>query len=258
VSDAESEVDALEAEGRFDEAIELLERLGQQSGEDVRWHVAWMHTRARNLDAARAIWEKLREERPKDPGVPYLEGAALAEDEHFDEALGPLGEALTLGLEVQSDPTLLRRVADERLTALTEAGRRPDDVDHRARETLGRTAHAVPWFGAGDFEQARARWAAALPGSENGYDSYCSELDRSLRAGGAIGGRNPALVAISVEETEQFAAGQSWQPEWPVTHDQIAARALRDRPERAVAWPPGRNDECWCGSGLKYKRCCSR
>jgi uncharacterized protein YecA (UPF0149 family) len=22
------------------------------------------------------------------------------------------------------------------------------------------------------------------------------------------------------------------------------------------AWPPGRNDECWCGSGRKYKKCC--
>ncbi|GAA1711451.1 hypothetical protein GCM10009745_69440 [Kribbella yunnanensis] len=23
-----------------------------------------------------------------------------------------------------------------------------------------------------------------------------------------------------------------------------------------VAWPPGRNQACWCGSGVKYKRCC--
>ncbi|WP_405060333.1 SEC-C domain-containing protein [Kribbella sp. NBC_01505] len=23
-----------------------------------------------------------------------------------------------------------------------------------------------------------------------------------------------------------------------------------------VAWPPGRNQSCWCGSGVKYKRCC--
>jgi uncharacterized protein YecA (UPF0149 family) len=25
---------------------------------------------------------------------------------------------------------------------------------------------------------------------------------------------------------------------------------------RFVPWPPRRNDRCWCGSGLKYKRCC--
>ncbi|MCQ4084964.1 SEC-C domain-containing protein [Streptomyces sp. RB6PN25] len=25
---------------------------------------------------------------------------------------------------------------------------------------------------------------------------------------------------------------------------------------RAVPWPPHRNEPCWCGSGLKYKKCC--
>jgi tetratricopeptide (TPR) repeat protein len=28
------------------------------------------------------------------------------------------------------------------------------------------------------------------------------------------------------------------------------------RLDRVVAWPPRRNDRCWCGSGLKYKKCC--
>ena len=23
-----------------------------------------------------------------------------------------------------------------------------------------------------------------------------------------------------------------------------------------LPWPPGRNDDCWCGSDLKYKKCC--
>ncbi|WP_442914364.1 SEC-C metal-binding domain-containing protein [Kribbella sp. NBC_00709] len=25
---------------------------------------------------------------------------------------------------------------------------------------------------------------------------------------------------------------------------------------RRVAWPPPRNQVCWCGSGIKYKKCC--
>lgn len=25
-----------------------------------------------------------------------------------------------------------------------------------------------------------------------------------------------------------------------------------------LPWPPGRNAECWCGSGIKYKKCCGR
>ncbi|GAB1817461.1 SEC-C domain-containing protein [Herbidospora sp. RD11066] len=31
--------------------------------------------------------------------------------------------------------------------------------------------------------------------------------------------------------------------------------ALAD-PEDDIAWPPGRNDSCWCGSERKYKKCC--
>lgn len=27
-------------------------------------------------------------------------------------------------------------------------------------------------------------------------------------------------------------------------------------PGPRLAWPPGRNDPCWCGSGSKYKKCC--
>jgi hypothetical protein len=26
---------------------------------------------------------------------------------------------------------------------------------------------------------------------------------------------------------------------------------------RHLSWPPGRNEPCWCGSGRKYKKCCS-
>ena len=32
--------------------------------------------------------------------------------------------------------------------------------------------------------------------------------------------------------------------------DELDGRALR------IAWPPARNDACWCGSGGKYKKCC--
>ena len=32
-----------------------------------------------------------------------------------------------------------------------------------------------------------------------------------------------------------------------------AADVAQD-PSRIIAWPPGRNDLCWCGSGRKYKR----
>jgi tetratricopeptide (TPR) repeat protein len=256
---AEQQIDALEEAGRYDDAVEALKKLSAATGEDVRWHVAWMHTRARNTDAAAAIWQELRAERDADPGVPYLQAAALLEDERDKEALPLLAEALELGMQVASDETLMRKVADERLAALTRAGLPPEEIDHRARELLARHAPATPWFNAVEFSAAKERWGAAFthPASEHG--GYAAELDRMLRKSTAgVTGRNPVLVPITVSEAEEFAAAEGWQAAWPVTHDQVAAAAVRDDPSRGSVWPPGRNEPCWCGSSVKYKRCCGR
>ncbi|WP_246060371.1 SEC-C domain-containing protein [Herbidospora galbida] len=37
--------------------------------------------------------------------------------------------------------------------------------------------------------------------------------------------------------------------------ERLALVALAD-PAGDIAWPPGRNDGCWCGSERKYKKCC--
>lgn len=255
----EADIDALEEAGRYDEAVAALEKFAASSGEDVRWHVAWMHTRARNADAAAAIWQELRAERQNDPGVPYLEAAALLEDERDAEALPLLAEALDLGMRVASDETLMRKVADERLAALTRAGVAPQEIDHRAREALARQAPAVAWFPEDAFAEAQTRWGTAFAHAGETYADYAAGLDRTLRQStGGVTGRNPVLVAISVEEAEAFAANEGWQAMWPVTHDQVAAATVRDDAARGTPWPPGRNDPCWCGSGAKYKRCCGR
>lgn len=258
-SDPQADVDALEEAGRYEDAIVALDRLAAETGEDVRWHVAWMHTRAGNAAAADEIWTALRAERPGDPGLPYLEAAALLEDDRHDEALPLLAESLDLGLSGGSDETLLRRVADERLETLRARGRPPEDVDHRAREALARHAPAVAWFDRDAFADALASWGSDFAGGASDYSAYVLGLERQLRDGASgVTGRNPRLVAIGVHSAQAFAADNGWQPDWPVTHDQVAAAALRDDAGRGVPWPPGRNDACWCGSGAKYKRCCGR
>ena len=192
---SEAQIDALEEAGRYDEAVAALEEFAASSGEDLRWHVAWMHTRARNTDDAAMIWKELRSERPVDPGVPYLQAAALLEDERDEEALPLLAEALDLGMRVASDETLMRKVADERLAALTRAGVAPEEIDHRAREALARSAPATPWFDAEAFPAAQAAWGSAFAHAEQPYDAYASELDRTLRRStGGVTGRNPVLV----------------------------------------------------------------
>jgi hypothetical protein len=54
---------------------------------------------------------------------------------------------------------------------------------------------------------------------------------------------------------------------WPLDHDVYVPPQMPSQPflmplDPTKEFPgpptPGRNDECWCGSGLKYKRCCLR
>ena len=35
------------------------------------------------------------------------------------------------------------------------------------------------------------------------------------------------------------------------------SRKVLDEDPGVIAWPPGRNQPCWCGSGRKYKKCCA-
>jgi uncharacterized protein YecA (UPF0149 family) len=51
-------------------------------------------------------------------------------------------------------------------------------------------------------------------------------------------------VATVVDRIEQARAG-------------YAASMNINNPGELIAWPPGRNQPCWCGSGRKYKKCCT-
>jgi hypothetical protein len=63
----EARIDTLEQAGRYDEAIAVLTELEELTGEDQRWHVAWMHVLAGRRGDADAIWAALERERP---GIP--------------------------------------------------------------------------------------------------------------------------------------------------------------------------------------------
>ena len=47
-------------------------------------------------------------------------------------------------------------------------------------------------------------------------------------------------------------------PAGPLPHRQYC-RAMQQQliHPGVTAWPPGRNQPCWCGSGCKYKKCCA-
>jgi uncharacterized protein YecA (UPF0149 family) len=65
-----------------------------------------------------------------------------------------------------------------------------------------------------------------------------------------------SVVAVRSAEFHRWVADNAPEERDPSQlRDRNAADVARD-PSRTIAWPPGRNDPCWSGSGRKYKRCC--
>ena len=72
------------------------------------------------------------------------------------------------------------------------------------------------------------------------WDEHRAEVERDLQAGDVEG--EPVLVEVATPELlAAITAGDDT--------DAVA-------PGPMLAWPPGRNEPCWCGSRAKYKKCC--
>src|SRR3954468_8494065 len=149
----EARIDTLEQSGQYDEAITVLGRLQELTGEDQRWHVPWMHVLAGRRGDADAIWAALERDHPGDPTVPFLAGSAHAEADEPEVAAALFGRALELALHGGADGETLRQIVGERTQALADAGLEGEPVDEAARLALARTAAqgadtpvATPYF----------------------------------------------------------------------------------------------------------------
>ena len=110
-----------------------------------------------------------------------------------------------------------------------------DDADRpaEAADLLGRSMHlmlsgSIDAVALTEAVAERAKALERLPGfredwGERPWEDYSRELDARLRDVSGVHGHRPEPVPVRVDE---------------------------------LAWPPGRNDPCWCGSGAKYKRHC--
>jgi tetratricopeptide (TPR) repeat protein len=260
----EGRIDKLEQSGRYDEAIAVLGELQALTGEDQRWHVAWMHVLAGRRGEADAVWAALERERPGDPTVPFLAGSAHAEAQEPEVAAELFAHALDLALGAGSDGDTLRQIVGARTEALDAAGLEPGAIDEDARRALARAAArgadtpvTTPFFAAEVFPAALKAWpefAGDWTGRDHG--AYARELDGRMRAVAPTAPRHPVVVSLTVAEVEAVARGHGIDPDSAEARARTAYEAAQGG--RAIAWPPGRNEPCWCGSGAKYKRCCGR
>jgi tetratricopeptide (TPR) repeat protein len=260
----EARIDTLETTGRYDEAIEVLAELEQLTGQDQRWHVAWMHVLAGRRGDADAIWAALEREHPADPTVPFLAGSAHAEADEPAVAAELLAQALELALRGGADGETLRQIVGARTEALDGAGLAPGDIDERARLALARAAAAgadtpvtTPFFVREAFDAALDAWPDfAGDWREEGHAAYALELDRRMRAIAPGAPRHPVVVPLTVDVVQERSAANGLDPDTAEARARAAYELAMEG--GAVTWPPGRNDPCWCGSGSKYKKCCGR
>lgn len=110
---------------------------------------------------------------------------------------------------------------------------------------------ALAWFPSDEWAAARTRWPdlADLPEDHTAYSRYIESRAKAVakHATGHPLHIAPLTVDDMITTMGERAGTAAARSEW-------AAQLLEQG--RAIAWPPARNDRCWCGSGRKYKQCC--
>lgn len=105
-----------------------------------------------------------------------------------------------------------------------------------------------------EFDQLLLRWPALADHYGHTWDEYRTTLQRTLVAGSESGVPRLGLLTGSVENLVSYAEHHGGDLADPAILTDYAEYLAGQ--SRQIAWPPGRNYPCWCGSPLKYKKCC--
>jgi tetratricopeptide (TPR) repeat protein len=111
------------------------------------------------------------------------------------------------------------------------------------------------WFPADEWPVARERWPEVAEGRPADHGEYCREVEGRIKMFARVDPGNRLFVApLTVAGLEADAVEAGEDPGTSQARAGYAGRVLAAG--EAIAWPPGRNEPCWCGSDRKYKKCC--
>jgi hypothetical protein len=113
---------------------------------------------------------------------------------------------------------------------------------------------AVLFWPLPQFAELLRRWPELGEAYSHTWDEYRTNLERGMILYAESGRTQLSLLAGSADELATYAAHLRGDPTDPRIR-QSYAEHLDEHPHE-TAWPPGRNETCWCGSGIKYKKCC--
>ncbi|WP_245870933.1 SEC-C domain-containing protein [Asanoa hainanensis] len=137
-----------------------------------------------------------------------------------------------------------------------------DDLADRLEAQLTRRA-APPQSAEADlvfFPQAEfAKVLAAAPELAEVYgpdwDAHRARLEKHLVGQADAGGVSLSVLRASADGLAGFARQHGGEPTDADIRNRYATE-LAAQPGAHISWPPARNEACWCGSGLKYKKDC--
>lgn len=268
--------DEYAARHRYDEAIATMQRcieLGDPADFDGRVAVAGYLQQAGRDAEADQLWATVRGDTPDDAWLYSSAGWACLEAKRYEEALSWLDQGMELALRTGDPQGVMDQLLEARSETLDALEREPDELQERGESFFAAVLRqrpvgaqvpvsdeysdtfAVAWFPPGEFDEALRRWPDLIEGDDTDYRAYVGELQQLLA--GAREDGTPLFVApLHVEAYLAWCEAQDVAPDSEVSRDDYAV-VIADL-GGAQPWPPGRNDPCWCASGLKYKKCCAR
>jgi hypothetical protein len=218
----------------------------------------WYLLKSGATEAGEAVFRELLAERPDDANVRITLGHARSDSGSQDAALDAFDDALAAakqsGFQREIDRARIERRAEREYVGLDL-----DEDDRLApaprQPRAGPIAWAVAWFPPDQRDAALERWPDLAEDLVE-PESYARHIERHLRDLHRALGHRPAVAPLTVEELVAWAADEGYDPNSGEARSMYAAELSRTG--RAIPWPPGRNEPCWCLSGRKYKRCCGR
>lgn len=228
-------------------------------------------------------WQQAQREDPENPRLYQAAGSAYADVGRDAKALPWQTTGLELALAAGSDGDLIWMLTGERADTLDALSDPPDDLQLRAEELVERqeqeeqarvhafyrdrtTPRPIPphrasvglaWFPATEYARALQTWPSFAEDYQNGpYAAYCVRLELLLRDLKAQGVARLALTPLTIDGYLAWCTDHSSDPEQSENRASYATE-LMER-DTNHPWPPERNEPCWCGSHLKYKKCCLR
>ncbi len=279
---------AYQALGRWKDALAAADAAvdaGLKIQPDPRCLRAEILMRAGRVTEAEPIWAAVLADTPDDVWLYNNAGLEYAHAGDHDTAVRWLTDGLQLALRTGDPERLVDQIADLRQESLDKLGRPADSLQELAAtflrenrptrsswtdepspkptgDAVGMVAFA--WLPAGDYEQAVTLWPE-LASSERvaGQDGplphpqYCRALQQQLVEYAEAGMPRLAIAPVRVAPFTAWCAEREKPADSASARSEYAAHLAATGDPSVIAWPPGRNQPCWCGSGRKYKKCCA-